>query len=143
MQLNICLFLFLFIAGICSCLEEHGFLQRLIDQLEQLGNNNRRPVSEETGYNSDSGTSGLQDPEKSKLQKNDVASQKSLNYEGVLQELRKLLLINKRDHVMPAVDLSHFSCTQEYYGLRKLVDNLAKKYCVVKDDHVHDSMDGL
>jgi hypothetical protein len=28
-------------------------------------------------------------------------------------------------------------------GLRHIVDNLAKKYCVVKDDHVHDSMDGF
>nr|XP_011414834.3 uncharacterized protein LOC105319126 isoform X2 [Crassostrea gigas] len=144
MKTSIYMVLCILFAGNCVCSEDGDSLQRLIDQLKELDDVNKRQMTDSTGSVPSLDTSDLQSQEASKRQQESahIRPQKS-QYENVLRELRRLVMINKRDHVIPAVDLSHFSCSQEYYGLRKLVDNLAKKYCVVKDDHVHDSMDGF
>lgn len=125
------------------CSGDGDSLQGLIDQLKEMDNGDKRRMTDSTGTGQHSDTSDLQSREASNRQPEiaDISPKRSGQYDAVLRELRRL--VNKRDHVIPAVDLSHFSCSQEYYGLRKLVDNLAKKYCVVKDDHVHDSLDGF
>nr|XP_034338167.1 uncharacterized protein LOC117692889 isoform X1 [Crassostrea gigas] len=145
MKTSIYMVLCILFAGNFVCSQDGDSLQRLIDQLKRLEGVNKRQMTDSTGSVPSLDTSDSQSQEASKLQQEnaDIRPQKSSQYENVLRELRRLVMINKRDHVIPAVDLSHFSCSQEYYGLRKLVDNLAKKYCVVKDDHVHDSMDGF
>ncbi|XP_052706752.1 uncharacterized protein LOC128182186 [Crassostrea angulata] len=140
MKTSIYMVLCILFAGNFVCSEDGDSLQRLIDQLKELDGVNKRQMTDSTGSVPSLDTS---DSYKRQQENADIRPQKSSQYENVLRELRRLVMINKRDHVIPAVDLSHFSCSQEYYGLRKLVDNLAKKYCVVKDDHVHDSLDGF
>ncbi|XP_061177641.1 uncharacterized protein LOC133186368 [Saccostrea echinata] len=124
----------LLFAEVCICLENPNLLQQLIEKLDKLDDVRNNRHKEETVIHED-------EPPKSSLQK--LGQKLGDGYENALRILQKLIVHEKRDHVIPEVDLSHFTCTQEYYGLRKLVDNLAKKYCVVKDGHVHDALDGF
>ncbi|XP_048729057.2 uncharacterized protein LOC125646642 [Ostrea edulis] len=133
----------LLLSGVCMCMERQNTLQQLITQLEKLGDVERNEMGEAGSRTKATPESSIQRMNSEYGEDQPERQKEGGDYESALRVLRKLMVHNKRDHVIPAVDLSHFSCTQEYYGLRHIVDNLAKKYCVVKNDHVHDNMDGF